>query len=316
VIRLVIDDAAWAPDDVAPDDLEDALHALADRILVSTRRRERVGFYVDLWNQTLVGTHTLSMLIHEADNPRALSRDVRRRLARLFDELSSDTFDESALPALEVEIHGERLLSPAAVFAWTATSERRAIGCITPFTSARNGRLSVSIDGHHQLVHFITDEATHVAFFRDAIRIENADEDDFAALAPSAFPALVFVDGVFRGLRDLSRPYRDRREDLILHFSVLSDHGPAIFALGHNAKIETEFMSRKITISRETRETIADGRCRRARERAHRGTVLVFDWHTKIELHLDRIHVYWDADTADGKVLVGVIHRHLPLPGD
>lgn len=316
MIRLVIDDAAWAPDDVALDDLEDALHALADRILESTRRRERVGFYVDLWNLALVGRHTLSMLIHEGANPRGLGRDVRRRLARLFDELSSATFDETALPALEVEIGGAHLLSPAAVLAWSAATERRAVGCITPPTSARSGRLRVGVDGDHQLVHFVSDEATHVALFRDAIRIENADEDGFAALASSAFPALVFVDGVFRGLRDLSRPYRDRRDDLIHHFSVLSDHGAALFALEHNAKIEAEFMSRKITISRETRETILDGRCRRARERSHAGATFVFEWHTKIELHLDRIHVHPGVPASGGKVMIGVIHRHLPLPGD
>jgi hypothetical protein len=157
---------------------------------------------------------------------------------------------------------------------------------------------------------------TQVELFRDAIRIENADEDGFASLAPSAFPALAFVDGVFRGLRDLSRPYRDRRDDLILHLSALSDHGAWIFALQQNAKIEAEFMSRKITISRETHETITDGRCRRARERAHGGTTFVFDWHTKIELHIDRIHVHPGTAASGGRVMVGIIHRHLPLPGD
>jgi hypothetical protein len=316
VIRLVIDDAAWAPDDVASEDLEDALHALADLLLTSTRRGERVGFYVDLWNLEVVGSHTLSMLLHDADNPRALGRDVRRRLARLFDELSSEAFDETALPALEVDIRGVRLLSPASVYAWSAAAERRVVGCITPATSARSGRLPVGVDGRDQPVHFVTDEPTHVAMFRDAIRTESADEDAFVALAASAFPELVFVDGVFRGLRDLSRPYRDRRDDLILHFSVLSDHGAAIFALEHNARIEAEFMSRKITISRETRETIADGRCRRARERTHAGAAFVFEWHTKIELHLDRIHVHPGVAASGGKIMVGIIHRHLPLPGD
>jgi len=315
-MRFVIDDAGWAPDDVAPDTLEDALHTLADRILTTTRRRERVGLYVDIWNLALVGPHTLSMLIHAGENPRALGRDVRTRLARLFDELSSHTFDETTLPALEVEVQGQRLLSPAAVLAWSAAAEHRAVGCITPPTSARSGRLGVRVDAHDQLVHFVSDEPTHVAFFRDAILIENADEAGFAAIAPSAFPALVFVDGVFRGLRALSRPYRDRRDDLIAHFSVLNDHGAEIFGFQLNAKIEAEFMSRKVTISRETRETIADGRCRRARERTHAGETLVFDWHTKIELHLDRIHVHPGTPASNGQVLVGIIHRHLPLPGD
>jgi hypothetical protein len=315
-MRLVVDDAPWAPDDVTKAALEDALHALADRILAATSRKERVGVYVDIWKLALVGEHTLSALIYDLDNPRGLGRDVRTRLARLFDKLASHTFDEGALPAIEADVHGARLLAPGIVLAWSAASERRAMACITPPSSRRAGRVAVRVNDAEQHVHFVADEATHTAFFRDAIRIENADEDGFAALAPSAFPELGFVEGVFRGLRDLSRPYRDRRDDLIFHLSVLNDDGARIFALEQNQQIEAEFMSRKVTISRETRETIADGRCRRARERTYGGQTLVFEWHTKIELHQDRIHVHPGTAGAGRRVLVGVIHRHLPLPGD
>ena len=54
---------------------------------------------------------------------------------------------------------------------------------------------------------FVTEESEHVGFFRSVILWENADEAIFERLAQSAFPALEWADGVWRGLGHFSRPY-------------------------------------------------------------------------------------------------------------
>jgi hypothetical protein len=166
-------------------------------------------------------------------------------------------------------------------------------------------------------VHFVPDDPTHTDFFRQAFTFERVtDVDAFATLAPSAFPELRFVEGVFRGLRDLSQPLRSRRDIVINHLSVLNDNGAAIFARRTNRDIEAGFSEVGLDISPENTGTRNDGACKRERQREYLGETLFFEWHTKIEPHLDRIHVHPGNDKSGSRVIVGIIHRHLRLPGD
>jgi hypothetical protein len=102
----------------------------------------------------------------------------------------------------------------------------------------------------------------------------------------------------------------------VKHFSVLNDHGAAIFARREHRLIERGFQEHGIDISPETSETMSNGRCKRARERTFDGQTLTFEWHTKIEPDRDRIHVHPGNARSNGQVIVGILHEHLPLPGD
>ena len=315
-MRFVIDDGPWATGDETGEEIEAGLDSLSERLDIAFARGEETGFFEGLWGLPVVGTMTVSDLLFEHENPFGLGRDVRTRLARQLDKLAGHTFDEPTARFLDVNVGVKAILSPAAGYALAAAQERKAVACLTPSTSGRTGAQPVSAGEIRGAVHYVSGEPSHVGFFRDAIRLENAAEESFAAMSTSAFPQLRFVDGVWRGLRDLSRPYRDRRDQLIDTFSVLNDSGPAIFALGRNQRIEAEFMSRGIDISPENAETLADGTCRRARERRFRDEMLVFEWHVKLEAHQDRIHVHPGVKASENLPIVGIITRHLPLPGD
>jgi hypothetical protein len=315
-MRFVIDDARWASNDIATEALEKGLDNLSDLIEATISSGHRIGLFSDIWKLFLIGTDTLTALLYEKDNPRNIARTIRLRLARQFDKMASITFDEDSLSALDAEIDGETLLAPAAVLAWQEAKKRTALGCISLQTSGRRGCIGVGVSGEEQPVHFVFDKSTQVAFFRHAIQLENVDENGFGELAPAAFPNLRFVTGVWRGLRDLSKPYRDRRDEIIHCFSVLSDDGAAIFALKQNALIESEFGSRGVTISPETTETMKDAYCKRARTRDYADESLVFEWHIKLEPHLDRIHVHPGTASSEQRIIIGIIHKHLPLPRD
>ncbi len=315
-MRFVIDDAPWASGDESSEVLEAGLDSLSDRLDVAAERGEETGYYEGLWELPVISATTVSELLFERENRLGVGRDVRVRLARQLDKLAGHTFDEPTARFLDVEVNGTTLLSPAAGYALAAAQDRRAVACITPLTSGRLGAQPVSAGDVQAVVHYVSDEPTHVEFFRDALQLENADEDAFGALATSAFPRLRFVEGVWRGLRDLSRPYRDRRDQLIQVFSVLNDSGPEIFARKRHQLIEAEFMSLGVDISPENTETLADGVCRRARERKFKDDLLVFEWHVKLEAHQDRIHVHPGVESSDHLPIVGIITRHLPLPGD
>jgi hypothetical protein len=162
-------------------------------------------------------------------------------------------------------------------------------------------------------VPFLTEPAHLANLFRRAIFQEKVSEAEFATLAPLAFPDLAFVEGCLRGVRDLSCPLQDILETLMLHLSVLNDHGAAIFARKRGQGIEQGFQEHRVTIAPETGETMAKAKARRERERAHEGETLVFEWHTKLQPHQNRIHVHPPTAKSGGWVIVGIIHEHLTL---
>ena len=70
-------------------------------------------------------------------------------------------------------------------------------------------------------------------------------------------------------------PYRDRRDDVIHHLSVLSDHGSEIFKLRLEAPIQAAFGSHGVNISTETRETLTEEKYLRPRQRLYEQTARV-----------------------------------------
>lgn len=316
-MRFVVDDACWAPAGVAPEALADALESLCDRLDDTRSREETVGVHDTLYELQVTPMTSLTSALFEAEDPLELGRDLRRRLSVLLDKLPKR--GDAEVVSFGVNIAGTRhATAPSVDIARARCARREETACLTPATSGRRGRLAVSptdAEAPAAMVAFVVDAQDHVNFFREVITIERADEEGFATLAPSAWPGLAFVDGLWRGLRDFSRNYREIRDDLMKHLNALSDHGGRIFALGRARDIEGQFGSLGVTISPESTETMRDARCRNARTCAFEGESIVCEWHTKIELHQDRIHVHPPTARSDGRVIVGVLHRHLPIPG-
>ena len=42
------------------------------------------------------------------------------------------------------------------------------------------------------------------------------------------------------------------------------------------------------------------------------GHVYRCEWHSKLELHRNRIYFHIGDEGTDGRVLIGIFHRHLP----
>lgn len=308
-MRFVVDDAPWAPDGAPSEALVLGLEDLARRLRAAVDRDETVVVYDDIWRMHLVGRHSLVDLLYDPENPANLPRDLRLAIGRALEACPS--FDETELAEVDASVDGVALLSPAATLAHKNVGERAAVGCISPACSGRAGPLEVSVAGVRHTVHYVADEASHVAFFRAAFEVENADEDDFAALALHAFPDLAFADNLWRGLRDFSKSYRDRRDDLVEALGAFSDHGRRIFALPQSLWI-AEFGAVGLTISPESSNDMR-GRCLTHRQRTWRGKLITFEWHIKLDPHIDRIHVASGYGHTNGPPIVGILIDHLPL---
>lgn len=311
--RLVLDDLPWSKADLTNSAIEEVLEGLRELLEQAEDRKHKVAAHDSLHVQERIGSKTIENLI-EGPIPRDLRVEMRRRLNKIH------LFGDDEIECFEVIVDDERALAPTIVWAAQQTKSGSTTGCITPACSCRKELCLVTLyprdEELTQELFFVFDSLTHAGIFRHAIIVEHVNDKKFADLAPSAFPQLEFVDGAFGGCRELSRPFINRRNDIMKHLAVLNDFGVSIFALRQHKLIIEKFKSHGIEISLENTETMRDGKCRRARERMYHGEMLIFEWHTKISPHLDRIHVHPPTANSGGRVIIGIINKHLPLPGD
>jgi hypothetical protein len=313
-MRFVLDDLPWSATASGGPSWVDAFEALAERLRTATQRCEGVTAYDAVYEASRLGVLTLSDILFVPEHA-FLPADLARELRILVDRIP--TFGDEAVEATDVSIGAQGPhFSPSVAWAHRQAAGGRVVACITPSASGRRGPIDVAESTESRPLHFVCDESSHVEFFRAVVVEENADRQAFEALVGSAYPGIDFADGALGGLNDLSVSFRARRDDIMRHFAVLSDHGREIFELSRNQAIENGFAKRGITISLENTETRNDTACRNARTKSYRGASLFFEWHAKIELHIDRIHVHPGVPASDGRVIVGVLHKHLPLPGD
>jgi hypothetical protein len=246
-------------------------------------------------------------------------RDLRVELLRRIGKLTS--FGDGDLVAFEVVTpDGVVHLAPSVAWAHQEGHRGRNCGCLTPSSSQRLGAIAIAAatNGESKTidVFFIGDGASHVGFFRWTAVREGADERRFAELVPFAYPDLHFLEGALRGLRALSRPFVDCRDLVMQSLAVLNDHGAGIFTLGQQLKIVDGFRAHGVVISPENAETLRDAKCKKERERQLGAILLVLQWHIKLRKDRDRIHVHPPVMASRGRVVVGIIHEHLRLPGD
>ena len=170
---------------------------------------------------------------------------------------------------------------------------------------------------------FVTEESEHVGFFRSVILWENADEAMFERLAQSAFPALEWADGVWRGLGHFSRPYIEVRDELVRCLGGLGDHGAACF---HEHNVDPRRLSGVLSArvgsetSDENGNTKSHKPSERDRTRRHPGINKVFWWHVKLRPHVDRIHFLYESPSVSaplpehGRIVIGLFKDHCILP--
>ncbi len=311
--RLILDDLEWHSEPLKTERLVEGLEELIERFYEARDHDLPIFCYDGLYETERINTKNLASLLHEDTDDLPVS--LRRRLALAFDKLR--TIPDEEIECLEVSLADKKFLAPGAAWGCAVSLKKgEAPCCLTPSFSERGGLLLCH--AHEQLnadseVFFAGHHSELSEFFRHAIRFEKVPGTDFEKWAQLAFPKLCFVDGVFGGIRDLSRNFESIRDDLMQHLAVLNDYGMEIFSRKLNMSIENGFAERGIVISLENSQTRRDSVCRAAREKVFGGETLFFEWHTKIELHRDRIHVHPGTAASEGRVIVGIIHNHLPI---
>jgi hypothetical protein len=312
--RFVIDESSWMNATEYADALPDAVDALLERLDVARERREQVAKHPYIYEVEIGGGRQLYSMLFDPECPSPLAHDVAALLQLALDR--SATLDDSGFSSYEVTIAGSPRLAPAVAWAHAQRSENRAVAVLPlPFDHSPQGECEVVVDGLARRLHLVTTEQEHRAFFRNVIQVEDTDEEYLAALAESAFPTLSWADGVWRGLGDFSKPYRDLRAVLVVHLGVLDDRGAEIFTTWQSTdfrQIGPRLSALGAEASDENGRTKQYKPAEKDRTRRYQGRDHVFWWHTKLQRHEDRIyflHIPGDPP-PHGHIVIGIFKKH------
>lgn len=306
VLRFVVDESSWQLEGIAGMVIEEAAEAFLDRLAIAGQRSEAVAVYEGFWDFDGVSPSPFKAIF--TTHGGIADADTRKRLQTALDRLPVWR-DE---PALDVSIAGSRFLAPSIAYAHSLVAESRAVACLPLIHCGRRGPTEVMCEGDSQVVHFVTDESSHRAFFRAATEVERCDDKTYPDLCGSAFPDLRWADDVWGGLRDFKNSFRSLRAEVTQHLAVLDDHGRDIFRGSPPHEWSRRFAAAGAVASDENGKAKADSESQRSHTRTYDGASRTFWWHTKIRPKNDRIHFLYDSH-AD-YVIVGIFTKHCHIP--
>ncbi len=310
-----------------------AFEGLLGRLATATERGERVWVGDDLQTRHVAGELSFWEL-RSADSPIQLSAEMMQemsaylgRAGRYLDEDCWPPEMDQSNVAVADEAPTE---NPDVAWAHHWVRDGVAVAC---FGLRRRGVFRTTSTAGFADVHWVGDEPGHRAFFRAAINVERNTEASLERFAAHAFPDVHFLKGVWRGLRDFEGGYGRVRDKLRTILATLDDYGAWIFsapppAVSRNDAagphgvapgdqlIQRRFASHLQDVSPEKPNVRDWQNCREAREREVGGRTLYLEWHVKLEPHINRVHIHAPVAESRQRVIVGIFHAHLPLPGD
>lgn len=313
-MRFVIDETSWRFDELEPVACIESFEAMLDRLDEAYELGHAACYSEDLFIVPVWRDKTFYEL-YDPNSPLLIPQTVRERLAVLFARLPrwQDLPEYPQPPAFDVRI-GDAQVQYAPSVAWAYAQAHadasQAVACISFPGHCSGGCLDVSLNDIRLPIWFVVSAEDCRGFFRWLIAHTTKNPHDLCELAPSAFPALEFVDGVFDGIKDMSKPYRDLVASLVDHLGTLSDHGRRIFSRPWSS-VPAEFGSLGISISDENGKTKHNPAARTERTVMVRGKKLICWWHCKLHPDRDRIHICPDSLNNGGKLVIGIFCRHL-----
>lgn len=319
--RFVLDESSWSHASGHPDQLQEGIQFLLERIECATDRSEGLARHPDFYEVDLGGGVQLYSALFEVGCPIAMERDTAERLRLALDR--TPTFSDAAVQSYDVSVGGAQRFSPGIAWAHSELRAQRSVAVLPLcLDSSLSGDIPVTVGGVVLPLTFVVTDSDHCQFFRKAISVENVDADAFDAIAPSAFPHLYWVDGVWAELRNHRRYFfAQHRDTLVTHLSVLNDSG-AKFFMDHpgGQGVEAELASKGVDASSESGTVRAHRPSLLDRQRVFEGMKRVFWWHTKIMWNVGRIHFLYlppdpNLDNAPhGRIVVGIFAEHCHLP--
>lgn len=331
-MAFVVNGAEWDFNGLAPAQAEALIDRALEFIAISNEREEEVAVGDDFQTRPMYGGSSLWDLFAPAST-LPLSRELSQELAAWLSKAPCYADAEqwpNGFGGNAISIEGAAPVANNDVewvhFAAIAGSPK---ACLT----LGDARVVVTTSDLGNVdVHFVTDATSRRIFWRHAIILTGNNLDCLLRYAPRAYPDLHLVDGVIADVAKLAGGYFASRDRVQTALAILNDWGhwaftcppPAITpdegpspdaaARPTNQLIEQRFAGFHLDAAPENPNVRFDRISREAREIILDGRVLYCEWHVKIQGHQNRIHFHPPVLESGDKVVIGVIHEHLPLP--
>lgn len=332
-MSFVIDGSEWVFDGWAKDDLIHTIERLIDRVWTAQRRNEVIWIGDDLQTRHVLGDHDLWSLL-APDAPITLPPELGQELAAWLGS-APRYLDEEPWPEWILEVQVSVDNSPQMEncdLAWAHHNVRtgRHVACIG---LKRSGAYETTSALGSAVVHWISDDATHITFWRSAISSGFASVQALESYAEHAYPDLYFAPGALGRADTFGGGLQASRSELLRYLAVLNDYGiwaftfpppaltpeeptgPEPTARPTNQIIERRFRGLNLNMAPENPNVKLNNACREAREITLAGKTFYCEWHGKLEAHRNRIHVHPPVPQSNGRVIIAILHEHLPLPG-
>jgi len=330
-MAFVVDSQEWDFNGWTSKDIQAAIEDILERLSWAFEDQHDVWVGETLQTQLVYGTDDLWSLRSATSNVQ-IEEEVWQELAAALGR-TKRYIDEENWPAgfddyLIAVDNNPPVINPDIAWAHHNVRAHRAVACL----GLRRKGLFTTISKYGAAnVRWTGDKKSCTLFWREAIHIERNTAATLERLAPYAYPGLFFVPGVWHGLAKLSGGYYQHSHGLQRYLSILSDSGKWAFTAPPPAEVMSEaqgkgpelptsqliirrFIRLGLDVTPENPNVFRHNTCRKARELNVFGETLYFEWHGKLQLYQNRVHIHPPVDGSKEKVLVGIIDAHLPLP--
>ena len=331
-MSFVVDGSEWRFNGMSAADAETLIDRALAFVETSSERGETVAVGDDFQVRPMRGAETLWDLFSPG-SVDALDRELSQELAAWLAKAPRYA-DASNWPAGfgsgSVSIGGAAPIANDDV-EWALCSMVAALPVAILTLNEPRVMSTATAAGTAQL-HFVADDVSRRAFWRTALVVAGDRLDELVHFGSRAYPNLHFVPRVLNDAGTLGGGYLGARVRLKSALEILDDWGhwaltwpppaltpnegppPDLAAKPTNFIIERRFAGLGLEAAPENPNVFANGKSRQAREVVVADRTLYCEWHVKLELHRNRIYFHAPVEEAGGKVVIGVIDHHLPLP--
>lgn len=332
-MAFIIDTLGWDFNNLELSNISLRLETILDRLEIATQRNEKFYFSNELQSRPVYRDMDLWSFLY-SDATQDLDNSIITELASylnggMYYEDQENIWPEGFPDNNVQDVNGE-FVSLDYAFVHFKNLSGSPFACITPVANAPKELIS---ENEHTTLTFISNDQEHKDFWRkNALFTMRDTQINLKFLSPHAYPNLYFHENVWNGVDDFLGGYAAVYGKLQKYLATLDDYAYWIFTTPppalhmednivyqanqtpSNDLIQRRFQAVGLIFSPEKPDVKNNAKCRKAREIKIDKSTFYCEWHGKLELYKNRIHIYPPVAESNQKVIIAIFHEHLPLP--